>query len=375
VKKIVCSIFILLSLSTALFGATGPRVSVLICGKGNELYSIFGHAAIRIKYNTSDVVFNFGTFDTETSEFGYKFVRGDLNYALSKANFTDFLKEYVSESRSVTEYPATLNSVDALKLNNSLEATYSSATGRVYKYQFLTDNCSTRIYALLKGNDHHSFNWPQKLYQTTFRESINANLNNSPIARLGINILLGALGETKLNSTTNTFLPDSLVTELSRVSWKSNRLSMLGSANKLFDKPVKSSNSYLLEIILVMGMICAMIWSNFKSQAIVNLMIGSLLICLMIFSFRSEFKFNYAVLIFNPIDIFLIYKLSNHKCFIIISLFFNLLYVLLYLFLKINYPPLLLLDVFILGYKLKKYIISTGLISQKHTVTLKTIKT
>ncbi|HMG11360.1 MAG TPA: DUF4105 domain-containing protein [Mucilaginibacter sp.] len=371
-KKIVC-LSILLSLSTALFGSTSPRVSILICGKGEDLYSIFGHAAIRIKCDTSDVVFNFGTFDIETPEFGYKFIRGDLNYFLSKDNFIVFLNEYGSESRSVTEYPIILNSIDALKLKNSLEVTYSNATDRIYKYQFLKDNCSTRIYALLNGNNH-SFNWPQKLYKTTFRESINDNLNNSPMSRFGINILLGALGETKLNSTTNTFLPDSLVTELSKASAKSSYKSMLGPPNILFDRPIKRSNSYLIEIILVMAIICAMVWSNFKSQATINLMLGSLLTCLMIFSFRSEFKFNYAILIFNPIDIFLIYKLGNYKGFILISLLFNLLYILFYLFLKIGYPPLILLNVFILLYKLKKYMISIVLIRQKRRITLKIIE-
>lgn len=356
-EKIVCFISILLSLSTELLGSTSPRISILICGKGNDLYSIFGHSAVRIKCDTSDVVFNFGTFDIETPGFGSKFISGDLNYFLSKDSFHSFLDEYVSESRSVTEYPIILTSADALKLKKSLEATYSNAADRIYKYQFLKDNCSTRIYALLNGNNH-SFNWPKKVYKTTFRESINANLNNSPMSRFGINVLLGVLGETKLNSTTNSFLPDSLVTELSKVSAKSTYKSMLGPPNILFDKLLKRSNSYLLEIILVITIICVMVWSNFKSQAIINLILGSFLIGLMIFSFRSEFKFNYSILIFNPIDIFLIFKLRNYKGFILISLLFNVLYILLYFFLKIDYPPLIVLNVFILLYKLKKYMIS-----------------
>jgi hypothetical protein len=363
-KKIVFVISILLSLSIELSGATSPRISILICGKGNDLYSIFGHSAVRIKCDTSDVVFNFGTFDFETPGFGSKFIKGDLNYFLSKENFRSFLDEYVSESRSVTEYPIILNSTDALKLKNSLEATYSSDTYRAYKYQFLKDNCSTRIYALLNDNTH-SFNWPRKLHKTTFRESINANLNNSSMLRFGINVLLGALGETKLNSTTNSFLPDSLVTELSKVSAKSSHELLLGPPNILFDRLINRSNSYLSEILLVMAMICVMVWSNFNSQAIINLILGSLLIFLMLFSFRDEFRFNYNILIFNPLDIFLVYKFGNWKGIILNSLLFNLLYILFYLFLKIDYPPLIALDIFILLYKLKIYVTSTTMLNYK----------
>ncbi|MEN0054837.1 MAG: DUF4105 domain-containing protein [Mucilaginibacter sp.] len=372
-KKIICFISILLSLSTQLFGSTEPRVSLLICGKGNDLYSIFGHSAIRIKCDTSDVVFNFGTFDTDTPNFGFKFIRGDLNYALSKDSFHAFFDEYVSESRSVTEYPILLNSTDALKLNNSLEAIYNNATERVYKYQFLTDNCSTRIYTLLQANSN-SFNWPTNIYKTTFRESINISLNNSPVSRFGINILLGALGETQLNSTTNVFLPDSLVTELSEVSAQYSHQSMLGAPNILFDKQSKRSNSYLLEIIIVMALACIMIWSNFKSQAIINLAIGSLLIGLMLWSLRAEFKLNYTILIFNPIDILLVYKLGNYKGFILTSLLFNSLYILLYFFFKIDYPPLLVLNFFILLYKLKQYMIDTTVTGPKHRSYLEIIK-
>ena len=43
-------------------------VSLLTCGPGNELYSVFGHTAIRIADPSTgmDVVFNFGTFDFDT---------------------------------------------------------------------------------------------------------------------------------------------------------------------------------------------------------------------------------------------------------------------------------------------------------------------
>jgi hypothetical protein len=44
------------------------KVSIFTCGRGEELYSTFGHTALRIKddENLLDVVFNYGAFDFRT---------------------------------------------------------------------------------------------------------------------------------------------------------------------------------------------------------------------------------------------------------------------------------------------------------------------
>ena len=59
------------------------EVSLLTCDPGNELYSSFGHSAIRIREfgeDARDMVFNFGTFDFNTPNFYGKFATGKLNY-------------------------------------------------------------------------------------------------------------------------------------------------------------------------------------------------------------------------------------------------------------------------------------------------------
>ena len=51
-------------------------VSLLTVSPGTELYSLFGHSAIRIQdpLHGIDDVYNFGTFDFDTPNFGLKFV-------------------------------------------------------------------------------------------------------------------------------------------------------------------------------------------------------------------------------------------------------------------------------------------------------------
>ena len=61
------------------------RISLLTCTPGDELYSIFGHSAIRIidSNSVTDYVFNYGTFNFEDDGFYLKFIRGKLLYFLS----------------------------------------------------------------------------------------------------------------------------------------------------------------------------------------------------------------------------------------------------------------------------------------------------
>ena len=51
------------------------EISILTCSPGTELYSLFGHTAIRVydSSNHTDLVFNYGTFDFSTPHFYLKY--------------------------------------------------------------------------------------------------------------------------------------------------------------------------------------------------------------------------------------------------------------------------------------------------------------
>ena len=54
------------------------QISVLTCDAGEDIYTAWGHTAIRVidSIQGSDYVFNFGTFDFETPFFISKFIKG-----------------------------------------------------------------------------------------------------------------------------------------------------------------------------------------------------------------------------------------------------------------------------------------------------------
>ncbi|HLA54019.1 MAG TPA: DUF4105 domain-containing protein, partial [Flavitalea sp.] len=81
------------------------RISLLTCSPGDDLYSVFGHSAIRIVdlRNHRDLVYNYGTFDFEDPDFYINFVKGKPIYALSVQRYRNFVDEYQLSNRQVIE--------------------------------------------------------------------------------------------------------------------------------------------------------------------------------------------------------------------------------------------------------------------------------
>src|SRR6185295_18334508 len=105
-KKFWLSLLLLFTFfSTPLFSQLSPNseVSLLTVSQGEELYSSFGHSALRI-YDPVlgiDNVYNYGTFSFD-DDFYMKFTKGQLDYMLSISPFENEYDGWVNfENRSV----------------------------------------------------------------------------------------------------------------------------------------------------------------------------------------------------------------------------------------------------------------------------------
>src|ERR1035437_7946754 len=80
-------------------------ISLITCSPGEEVYSKFGHTAIRINdpKNGNDFVFNYGIFSFETENFYYKFIKGETDYQLGIYDTRYFLPEYAERNSIVWE--------------------------------------------------------------------------------------------------------------------------------------------------------------------------------------------------------------------------------------------------------------------------------
>ena len=191
------------------------QISLLTCSPGKELYSTFGHSAIRLKdpNTNTDIVFNYGTFDFDAPNFYGKFIRGKLDYFLSVSDYTDFLNSYKEEKRSVSEQILNLSCVEKQKLQTVLQRNLLPEN-RKYRYDFIRDNCTTRIRDILLGlvdtPTVRKLNVPRN---TTPRRLIHAYLEQGEKqwSELGIDILLGSNIDPKLSASGTMFLPEYLM--------------------------------------------------------------------------------------------------------------------------------------------------------------------
>jgi hypothetical protein len=193
------------------------RISLLTCSPGAELYSTFGHTALRVTDSARgvDMVYNYGTFDDSDPNFYVKFTKGLMLYALSNYSYQDFLMEYRSEGRGVIEQVLQLNCAQKQQLYMALQQN-ALEQNRFYNYYFHTDNCTTRARDMIaqKAGTQVVFNNILPAKPPTFRNLIHSYLNKGGQywSKLGIDILLGSNLDEKVTNEQAMFLPDYLMT-------------------------------------------------------------------------------------------------------------------------------------------------------------------
>lgn len=189
------------------------EISVLTCTPGAELYSLFGHSAIRVHdpVKNIDVVFNYGTFSFD-EDFYFNFAMGRLNYSLSIQKMDNFLLAYQSENRGVSEQVLRLDQSQKQRLVEYLDWNHQPEN-RAYLYDFFYDNCSSRIrYVLEQALPDASFEFKDLQYEAkpSFRDMIDVYLVHHPWGDFGIDLGLGLPCDIVPNSDEYIFLPDEL---------------------------------------------------------------------------------------------------------------------------------------------------------------------
>ena len=195
------------------------EVSLLTCAPGVDLYSAFGHSAIRI-YDPVlglDRVYNYGTFDFDPPGFYLEFIRGKLNYRLDTEPFGQFERVYQYFQRSYTAQVLDLSPAQRQAMFQYLELNYLPAN-RYYLYDFFFDNCATRIRDVFDAVLGDSLRWAatDAPGPETFREMLDHGLAERPWADLGIDLVLGAVIDRPATYREQTFLPDYLAAETGR---------------------------------------------------------------------------------------------------------------------------------------------------------------
>lgn len=246
------------------------RISLLTCAPGPELYSTFGHTAIRIVDSTtySDVVYNYGvigeTLNYDDPRFYVRFMRGKIKYMLAAYSYREFLQEYQSDQRSVWEQELNLTDIQKKELLVKLEDNLQEDK-RYYKYDFWLDNCSTRPRDLL-FNTLTGLKLEKPIIDpnTTPRMLIHAYLDRAgqSWSKLGIDILLGQLMDKPIDDKGAMFLPEYLMKGMNVTT--NNGKPIVISKQTVLDlpSPIEPSGKYvpLIAITIFSALYFALYW-------------------------------------------------------------------------------------------------------------------
>ena len=184
------------------------RVSLLTCAPGSEIYSLFGHTALRYEnpVKGEDWVFNYGLFSFDTPNFVYRFVKGETDYQLGVIPYRYFEGEYAMRGSSV--YQQELNLTDKEKENviRLLRENYLPAN-RVYRYNYFYDNCTTRARDKVEQGIEGKVVYPESEKMCSFRSIVREYTAGHEWSAFGIDLCLGSEADEPIDERKQMFSP------------------------------------------------------------------------------------------------------------------------------------------------------------------------
>ena len=187
-------------------------ISLLTCGPGQEVWSYYGHTALRIedKVHGNDLAVNWGMFSFQQDYFILRFVFGLTDYQIGIFPTSHFIEEYTSEGRWVVQQRLTLTRMEKLEILAAVD-TNNKEENRTYRYNFFFDNCTTRARNIIV--DHLGKNktdFKNVDAQSTYRKEIHKWNELHLWARFGNDLLLGYMADRPINKEEWEFLPVNL---------------------------------------------------------------------------------------------------------------------------------------------------------------------
>ena len=289
-------------------------VSLLTCTPGRPLYLHFGHSALRIQdpaFLSADSVigpvdwtFNYGIFSFDTEHFYWKFTRGETDYMLGLQETPYFIASSNADEREVFEQELNLTLSERQQILDALVENYRPEN-RVYRYNFVFDNCATRPLRLIE-KALPDFHVSTDTLSDTWRDQITYYSGKWTWGEFGINLVFGRLADKKMTVAESLFLPENLM----------NYMQAYGPVGKSrIGKFTPRDNSFWTSPYLALLLLCLlMLGFTFadlrrKRQSYVfdatfylfYTLIGVVLTFMMFFSTHPFVTENANWLIFNPL--------------------------------------------------------------------------
>ena len=305
------------------------EVSLLTCSPHEEIYSLYGHAALRWHSGDEDLVFNWGMFSFSKPYFALRFVFGLTDYELAAYPFDRFWPYYQQWGSSITEQVLNLTNDEKRNLQRAL-AENLRPENRVYRYNFFYNNCSTKPRDVVEQSIIGKVVYQEhKDFEPTFREMVRECNRNHSWSKFGNDMLLGVKADLKTTREEQEFLPYNLMCDFARAQiYKDGTYRPLVKEQRLLVPPgVQQIERSLMPGPVFMACLLLLIslgiafyeWRNKKIcmwwdvlLMTVQGLVG-IVLTVMIFSQHPTTSLNLNLLLFNPLPLLFIPAIIKGK--------------------------------------------------------------
>lgn len=216
----------------SLFPVMGERrdslvVCLITCWPGAEVYELCGHEAVRVRGimsdgTVTDSVWNYGVFDFAAPNFLYRFVKGETDYMLAAYPTAMFMSEYMAHGRRVVEQDLNLTREETARLVALLREE-ARPENRTYRYNYVKDNCATRILDRIDEAVGYPVVYPDSVRYGTFRSEMRAYHRDYPWYQFGIDLALGSGIDYPLRGKEEMFVPLEMMEKVSGAHMRDGR--------------------------------------------------------------------------------------------------------------------------------------------------------
>lgn len=199
--------------------------SLLTCQPHDEVYSLYGHTAIRyheLRPGGLDWAFNYGVFDFKKPHFVARFVFGLTDYELGAYPYKYFVKEYRRFGSMVTEQVLNLTDEEKMALHDAL-AINLRPENKIYRYNYFYNNCTTKARDIIESCINGKVEYAgREDYTPSYRDMVHSMTRNNSWSRFGNDLLLGIKADWKTDLRQQEFLPGNLMYDFDHAQIYSN---------------------------------------------------------------------------------------------------------------------------------------------------------
>ena len=308
------------------------EISLLTCQPHDEIYSLYGHTAIRyhdLRKGGLDIAFNYGVFDYHKPFFALRFVFGLTDYELGAYPFRLFLEEYRRFGSMVTEQVLNLTAEEKMALQQALAVNMQNEN-RIYRYNYFYSNCTTKARDIIEQSIQGKVNYEKREgYSPSHREMIHEMTQNNPWSAFGNDLLLGILADQPTDQRQQEFLPYHLMYDFDHASIYQDgkfrplvkeRRQPLPAGVQLVKSgfPLSPLACGIILVALSLGLFflqvrnkCIYRWWD----ALLMVTVGTfgIILFLMLFSQHPTVSLNLQILLLNPLPWFFLWKVVRRR--------------------------------------------------------------